>query len=123
MGGSDEIDIGAGDILQLEHRLGQLFDCYLAAVAMMADVEVLAEDTAEIAAGKENSARAATAYEDAFFAEVGANGANEGHIADAAKTSLAFTAKDFAHARAERAGIEKIPELANGITKAVGAGR
>ena len=59
---------------------------------MMADIEVLAEDTAQVAAGKENRPRAPPADQDAFFAEMGTDGTDTRSAADAAKTELVITA-------------------------------
>ena len=76
---------------------------------MMADIEVLTEDTAEIAAGEKYSARPAGADKDAFFAEMRPHRANHRHISDAAKTNLALAAIDFTLARTKFAGIYPLP--------------
>ena len=94
--GRDEIDIAAAVILQFEHRLGQLLDCDWVALPMMADIEVLAEDTAQIAAGEENRAGTVAANQYAFLAEMGTDGTDARHIANAAKTQLVIAAMDFA---------------------------
>ena len=53
---------------------------------MVTDIEVLAENAAQIAAGKEYRARTSLTNQDAFFSKMSPNGANERFIADAAKT-------------------------------------
>jgi len=80
--------------LQFEHRLGQLLDCGRLAVPMDADVEVLTEHAAQIAAGKKYRARAAAADQNAFLAEMGTNGADSRHITDTAKAHLIIAAMD-----------------------------
>ena len=92
MRGRDEIDIAAAVILQFEHRLGQLLDCGWVAVPIVADIEVLAEHTAQIAAGKEYRARAAAADQNTFLAEVRTDGTDTRYIADAAKAHLIIAA-------------------------------
>jgi hypothetical protein len=101
----NEIYVAAAEFLQAEHCFSQLFNCDPAAVPLMADIRVLAKDTAEVAAGKKNSAGAPPADEDGFLAEVRADRADDGHVGDAAKTGLALTAVDFTLARTENAGI------------------
>ena len=78
---------------------------------MMADIEVLAEDTAEVTAGEKYRPRPALTDEDAFLAEVRADGADHRHIADTAKPDLALTALNFALARTEHTGIHHSPQL------------
>ena len=83
----------------------------------MADIEVLAENTAQITAGKKYSARPPTADENAFLAEMGPHRADHRHITDPAKAGFALSAIDLAPARAECAGIHTVPQLLNGLTK------
>ena len=72
---------------------------------MVADVEVLAEHTAQIAAGKENRARAAFADKDAFLAEVRTNRTNYWIITNATKSGFTLITIDFTFTRTECAGI------------------
>ena len=74
--------------------MGQLLDCGCLAVPMVADVEVLAEHTAQIAAGKEYCTRAAAADQDAFLTEMRTDGTDARHIADTAKAHLIIVAMD-----------------------------
>ena len=115
MRGRDEIDIAAAIILQFEHRLGQLLDCGCLAVAMVTDVEVLAEHTAQIAACEENRAGAAAADKDAFLAEVRTDRTDTRHIADTAKALLIIAPLDPALTGTQRAGIHGIPQPLNGF--------
>ena len=72
---------------------------------MVADVEVLAEHAAQIAAGKEYRAGAASADQNAFLAEMRTDGTNYRHITGAAKAYLALFAIDFTFTWTECAGI------------------
>ena len=83
---------------------------------MVADIEVLAEDAAQVAAGKEYSAGTTRTDEYAFLAEVRADRADDRHISGAAKAYLAVGATDSALARTEDAGIHKAPELPSSVT-------
>jgi hypothetical protein len=74
-------------------------------VPMVADVEVLAEHTAQIAAGKENRAGAAAADKHAFFAEMRTDRANYRYITYAAKAQLIIAAMNSAPAWTKRTGI------------------
>ena len=75
----------------------------------MADVEILAENAAQVAARKEYSARTAGAHEDAFFAEMGACGTYDRHIGDSAEAELALAAFGAALPRTKGAGVCKNP--------------
>lgn len=78
MFGSDEIDVVAANLLELQHHLGKGFRVYFHPSTGLADVVILAEDTSQIAHGKENSSAAADASETVFFSEVGEVAANQG---------------------------------------------
>jgi len=82
---------------------------------MMADVEVLAEDAAQIAAGKEYRSRPPAADQHAFLAEMRTYRADGRLIADAAEADLALAATSSAHTRTERAGIHGIPQALAGL--------
>jgi len=89
---------------------------------VMADIEILAEDAAEVAAGKEYRPRAPAADQDAFLAEVRTDRADDRLIADAAKPGLAVAALSCAPARAERTGGRQIPQPPNGLAGLIGHG-
>jgi hypothetical protein len=103
--GRDEIDITASAILQFEHRLSQLLDCDRMAVPLVADVEVLAEHTAQIAAGKEYCAGAAAADQYAFLAEMRTDGTNNRDVTNTAEAYLSVVTMDFTFAGTKSAGI------------------
>jgi hypothetical protein len=91
--------------LQFEHRLSQLLYRDRPAVPVMADIEILAEDAAEVAAGKEYRPRAANSDQDAFLAKVRADGADDRLLPDAAKASLALSAASSAPTGTELARV------------------
>jgi hypothetical protein len=76
---------------------------------MMADVEILAEDAAQIAAGKEYRPGAPAADQDALLAEVRADGTDDRPVADAAEANLIVGAVYLAPTRTECAGVHGIP--------------
>jgi len=84
---------------------------------MMADIEVLTENTTQITAGKKYGARPTGADKDTFLAEMRSHRTNYRRIANATKACLTLAALDFAHTRTECAGIHTVPQLPNGLTK------
>ena len=82
---------------------------YLLAVTMMADIEVLAEDTAEVAGGEKYGSRPAGADKDAFFAEMRPYGTDKRHIRNTAKADLALASVCLAVTRTEHTGIQTLP--------------
>ena len=84
---------------------------------MMADIEILAENATEVAAGEKYRPRPSFADKNTFLAEVRPDGADYRRIADAAKADFAFTALDFALPRTQHTGIHTIPQFGNGFTK------
>ena len=76
---------------------------------MVADIEILAENAAKVAAGEEYRARASRADEYAVLAEMWAYRADYGHIADGAEAEFAAAAIYTALPRAEHAGIGQAP--------------
>lgn len=89
---------------------------------MMADIEVLTEDTAEVAAGKKYSPRPAEANKLSLLTEMRTNRADHRHIINAAKPYLPLAAVDLAHTWTERARIHTLPQLLNGFTKRTNIG-
>ena len=77
---------------------------------MVADIEVLTEDTTQIAAGKEYRAGASPADQDALLSEMRSDGADNRRGADAAKARLALFSMGLALTRTERTGIDRIPQ-------------
>ncbi len=82
---------------------------------MVTDVEVLTEDTAQVAAGKEDGARPPAADEDAFLAEMGTRRTDYLRIADAAEAGFTLAAMNLAFTRTEYTGIHIIPQPASGF--------
>jgi len=125
-------------MLQFEHSAGQLLNRHRASVAKMADIEVLAEDATQVASGEEYRAGAAggtgfqpvktrpsplgplrgwPCHQDAFLAEVRADGADEGHISDPAEAELPPAAIDLTLPRTERAGVHTLPQPADRLAE------
>ena len=71
MGRGDKINIVASAVLQVEHHCGQLLTGYLLTATLMTDVKVLAEQTEQIAMGKENCTGAAVSDQRLLFAKMG----------------------------------------------------
>jgi len=67
---SYHIDIAAAALLKFEHIVCQLLIADLFALASLADAEVDAEDTAEVAVGEEDSSGAVFAHQAALLAEM-----------------------------------------------------
>ena len=78
-------------------------------MAVMADIEILAEDTSQIAAGEEYRAGASPADQDAFLTEMRPDGTDDRFDSDAAKARLSFSTMGFTSAGTKRTGIHGIP--------------
>ena len=103
--------------MQSEHGLSQLLDCHPASVAVMADIEVLTENTAQVTTAEKYSSGAAGTDEDTFLAEMRSHRANHRRIINTAKAGLRPAPIDFASAGTKCAGIHIVPQLPNGFTK------
>ena len=68
--GRDEVDVVATALLKIEHHAGEFGGRRGRALQLPTDVKVLAEDAAQVAAGKEDRAGALPAAQAVFFAEV-----------------------------------------------------
>ena len=77
---------------------------------VVTDVEVLAEDTAQVAAGEEYRARASPSDQDVFFAEMGPDGTDNRLGSDAAKSRLPLSTTGFALTWTEHTGIYRVPQ-------------
>ncbi len=84
---------------------------------MMADIEVLTENTPQITTGKKYSTGAAEADEDTFLAEMGSHRTDDGQTSDSTKAGFALAAVAFALTWTEYAGIHTVPQPLNGLTK------
>ena len=83
----------------------------------MANVVILAEDAAEVAACKKDCARAAGSDKNAFFSEMRTDGADDRNIRYAAKTDLASAAINFTVAGTDDAGIHTFSQLLNNFAE------
>src|SRR5918992_1987482 len=81
--GRDPVDVVTAVLLELEHHAGQALAGDLLALDLPADVEVLAEDAAQVAAAEEDRARAAPAAQAVLLAEVREVGRHHRPSADA----------------------------------------
>ena len=66
----DEVQVVAAACLKVEEGLREIGDGEVVALALLADLPVLAEDAGEVAAGEEDGARPAPSDERALLAEV-----------------------------------------------------
>ena len=87
-GGGDQVDVVAPPDLKREHHLRQPLGGDGLAQAAVADVPVLAEDAAQVAAGEEDRPRAALADQDILLAEVRAVAMDQALAAGAADPPL-----------------------------------
>jgi hypothetical protein len=90
----------AAQLLQLDHHRRQPFGLGLEAGPGLADVGVLAEDAAQVAAGEEDGAAAAPAAQAVFLAVVGEVAADPGEAAGQAGGRLVGQPVDAAVAGA-----------------------
>src|SRR5262245_11946116 len=116
--GRDEVDVVTAARLQLEHHAGQLPRPHLDALALLARLEVLAEDAAKVAPGEEDGARPLPAAEDVLLAEVGEVGGDPRVAGGLADGEPAVEAVDLAVARAERADAECLQCLVDLLAQA-----
>jgi hypothetical protein len=76
VGGSDEIDVMAADLLEADHHIRHIFILNLFSPSLMRDWPVLAEDTAEIAVGKEDRPRPIISHQRHLFTKMGMEAEN-----------------------------------------------
>jgi hypothetical protein len=77
-------------LLQAQHQARQLFMVQLLAVAELADFEVLAKDTAQVAAAEENRPGAFPAAQAVLFTEMGKGPRHPRAPADLTNTGFIF---------------------------------
>jgi hypothetical protein len=108
MGRTDEVDIVASGGLEFEHQFGQHLRRIGRPGVLLADVAILAKNAMQVAAAKEQGARAARAAQNLLFAEVG-KGAGHFRVApDAAKARLVMEAVNSAMPRTGLATAEHL---------------
>jgi hypothetical protein len=71
MGGGDEIDIVAPNLLEFEHHLRQFLILTFLSFPLMGNRPVLTEDASKVAVREEDCPRPMLAYQRYFFAKVG----------------------------------------------------
>jgi hypothetical protein len=78
MGGRDEIDVMAPNLLKVKHPVCQVFISDFLPLALVRNGPVLAEDTPKIAVGEEDRAGSFLTYQRHFFAKMGMGAENHG---------------------------------------------
>jgi len=78
MGGCDQVDVMAADLLDVEHPVRQDFILNFLSPSLMGDGPVLTEDTAEIAVGEKDGARSMFTHQRYLFAKMGLSAENHG---------------------------------------------
>jgi len=104
VGGRDEVDVMAALALQREHHVGESRRGDLPAHVLLADIVVLAEDAGQIAAGKEDGARAVATNEGRLFAEVRGKAGHSGPSPGTAEAAFIPQAVHAAAPGADLAG-------------------
>jgi hypothetical protein len=78
MSGSDEVNIMAANLLELDHHVGQVFILNFLPSSLMGNGPVLTEDTSEITVGEEDRARPIIAHYGSLFAKMRVRTENDG---------------------------------------------
>ena len=94
--GSDQVDVVAPPALQVEHDPRQIFRPDFHAGVGLADVVVLAEDAAKIAAGEKDGAAAVPSAQAVLLAVVGSEARHASPPAHPAHAAIVFEAIDSA---------------------------
>jgi hypothetical protein len=102
----------ASMLLQGEHDVSQLRSGYFLTMALVADIEVLAKQTHEIAVGKKYGAGAVSAHQRRFFTEMGGVAGNKGILG--CFTDTGFTGKPV-NATLSRAKVARTQKLVSGF--------
>jgi hypothetical protein len=100
----------AASVLQLYHHAGKSGMAGYPSVAAVGDLPILAEDTEEVAIGKEDRPRTAASHKGPFFAKMGPVGSDFKGLTGAAYTCPAGGAVNAALARAEFAALHHLPK-------------
>lgn len=106
MRGSYEVDVVTFHRLQFEHDVDQPLGGHGRAALVLADVEVLAEDAAQVALGEENRAAAAPSAQAVLLTQVREVTADAGLASGAAGSGFTRQPVDAALARAGLAGLQ-----------------
>jgi len=84
VGGSDQIDVVAAELLQPQHESGQRACVQRLAIAAVRNVGILAEHAVQVAMGEEDGAAAGETRDGTLFAEMGGRAGHDGVPAGAA---------------------------------------
>jgi len=85
----------------------------------VAYIVILAEDTAEITAGKEDRTASAKAYENGFFSEMRSDGTYLQVVGYPAESCLALVTFCPAHAGAKCARVHLVPKLGYRLAESI----
>jgi len=117
MGGGDEINVMASQVLQGKHDLRYLLLIHLISLSQMADVVVLAEDTSQIAIGEEYGARSEFPHQRAFLSKMRAKAGNLRFSPGSADPLLLFKPINSTAVRTEVALPEFLPQSLHPLRK------
>ena len=104
MRGRDKINICGSPCLKVKKNFGKMLYTYLSANIRARDYMILAEDTAQITAGKEDSSRTAVAGDTGFLPKVEGGSGQIKLGGNTAASRLPGRSIDTAAPRAETAG-------------------
>ena len=103
----DKVDVVAAGRLQTQHRRRQLAGVQFPPLGKLTDLEILAENAAQVAAAEENRSRPIPAAQAIFFAEVRKGARNPCPPAVLADAGFVFPAVDLSFPRAHFAGTQQ----------------
>ena len=103
---SDKINVQAPDTLKVEHKFGQTFLRYTIAGGTVADIMILAEDTAEIAISKKDGPGTSPSNKWGLFTKVREGAGNFRFSAGLTNTFFSIQAVYSTFMRAESAAIQ-----------------
>jgi len=107
----DEVDVVASQFHETQHHGGQALGFHLLALSQMADLEILAEGTAEIAGTEENRSGTGRPDQRGFFAEMGMKARHSGPRACPADALFAGKTIHMARPRTEAAVLQQFQGL------------
>jgi len=117
VGRADEIDIVAPLPLEPDHHLRETGGFLLHPFPQMADLEILAEGTSEVAVGDEDRSRTGPSHQGRLFPEMGMITGNNSLSPGTAETFPAGQAVHAAFPGTDPAGFEKAQGLPASLSK------
>ena len=105
MGGRHKINIVTALLLQREHHGRNLFARDFLSLALVADVEVLTEQTHQIAVGKKYGSRTMAPHQRCFFAEMRAVTGDPGVLSGFTDAGFTCRSIDATFSRAQMTGL------------------